>query len=238
MVRTIDRSVLGGFLRGSAAARGGGRRHDRRARHPQDRVSATERAGGGHRADQPPRPGRHTPAGACRTRPRFSSEPLPWVSRRTFRSVAAGTRSVSPTIDRKTRAPLTSRRSPMPMHWRFRLHSGPTLPEGWRSRWPSAGEPASPRRASCSERRSAASFRARSCGRGLPGSPTSSLAGAARASRCRSIPSIRGEGTISQRVVTVAGRRLRQRFNLSGSTRYGADVALEADLSGRLRAEL
>jgi iron complex outermembrane recepter protein len=44
--------------------------------------------------------------------------------------------------------------------------------------------------------------------------------------------------TISQRVVAVDGRNLRQRFNLSGSTSYGADLELDAELSPRLSAAL
>jgi iron complex outermembrane receptor protein len=39
-------------------------------------------------------------------------------------------------------------------------------------------------------------------------------------------------------VVAVDGRNLRQRFNLSGSTSYGADVEIDVELSPRLRASL
>ena len=44
--------------------------------------------------------------------------------------------------------------------------------------------------------------------------------------------------TIAQRVVTVDGRNLRQRFNLSGSKSYGVDAALGAQFSDRLGLEL
>jgi iron complex outermembrane receptor protein len=45
------------------------------------------------------------------------------------------------------------------------------------------------------------------------------------------------EGAISQRVVDVGGRRLRQRFNLSGSTRYGVEAAAALALAPRLSLE-
>jgi iron complex outermembrane receptor protein len=48
----------------------------------------------------------------------------------------------------------------------------------------------------------------------------------------------RSQDTISQRVVTVSGRRLRQRFNLSGSVSYGIDGALTAQLVPELDLEL
>ncbi|WP_310467308.1 TonB-dependent receptor domain-containing protein [Sphingomonas sp.] len=48
----------------------------------------------------------------------------------------------------------------------------------------------------------------------------------------------RSEDSIAQRVVTVDGRRLRQRYNLSGSTSFGLDAALSAELAHSLRLEL
>jgi iron complex outermembrane receptor protein len=48
----------------------------------------------------------------------------------------------------------------------------------------------------------------------------------------------RVEDTISQRRITVDGQRLRQRYNLSGSTSYGADASLRAQLSPQLSAKL
>lgn len=48
----------------------------------------------------------------------------------------------------------------------------------------------------------------------------------------------RSLNTISQRVVTISGRRLRQRFNLSGSVSYGIDGALTAQLVPQLALEL
>lgn len=48
----------------------------------------------------------------------------------------------------------------------------------------------------------------------------------------------RSQDTISQRVVTVSGRRLRQRYNLSGSVSYGIDAALTAPLVPQLDLEL
>lgn len=48
----------------------------------------------------------------------------------------------------------------------------------------------------------------------------------------------RSQDTISQRVVMVDDRRLRQRFNLSGATRYGVDLAIEAGLMQGLGIEL
>ncbi len=49
---------------------------------------------------------------------------------------------------------------------------------------------------------------------------------------------IRTEDTINQRVVTVEGRRLRQRFNLSGSLSYGMDAELAARLTPQLDLEV
>ncbi len=48
----------------------------------------------------------------------------------------------------------------------------------------------------------------------------------------------RSTDTISQRVVSVNGRSLRQRFNLSGSTSYGLDFEMDAELSAQVSAEL
>jgi iron complex outermembrane receptor protein len=48
----------------------------------------------------------------------------------------------------------------------------------------------------------------------------------------------RVEDTISQRVVTVNGRRLRQRFNLSGSLSYGIDGSLHAKLADAFELEI
>ncbi len=48
----------------------------------------------------------------------------------------------------------------------------------------------------------------------------------------------RSQDTIGQRVVTVSGRRLRQRYNLSGSLSYGIDGALTARLVPQLNLEL
>jgi iron complex outermembrane receptor protein len=49
---------------------------------------------------------------------------------------------------------------------------------------------------------------------------------------------IRATETISQRVVRVNGRNLRQRFNLSGSRSYGVDAALTAQIADPLQFEL
>lgn len=49
---------------------------------------------------------------------------------------------------------------------------------------------------------------------------------------------IRSRDTISQRNVTVDGRRLRQRINLSGSRSYGVDAALTATVAPPLTLEL
>jgi iron complex outermembrane receptor protein len=48
----------------------------------------------------------------------------------------------------------------------------------------------------------------------------------------------RSRDTIAQRVVTVDGQNLRQRYNLSGSTGYGVDADLTARLTDRLGVEL
>ena len=48
----------------------------------------------------------------------------------------------------------------------------------------------------------------------------------------------RMDGTIAQRMVTVGGRRLRQRFNLSGSWSYGLDLAARAKLSEMFAVEV
>jgi len=49
---------------------------------------------------------------------------------------------------------------------------------------------------------------------------------------------VRSEATIAQQVVTVGGRRLRQRINLEGATSYGIDVTGAFDLTPRLELEL
>ncbi len=47
----------------------------------------------------------------------------------------------------------------------------------------------------------------------------------------------RATDTIAQRVVAVAGRRLRQRYNLAGSFTYGIDAAMNARVSKRIGVE-